>query len=234
MTTKFTNIAKTCVEMLCFLVIILNCHRKLDKKCMVINISNTPGRSEHPSIAVDSRGYFYIVWDDKSVNEESLVVYMVTRSPTGEWSKPMKVFESRAAQFPDVEIDNSNTLHLVWRNTNPAGWGEVLYTSKPFGSNWTDPDTISIYGMSCSPDLVLDKRGNAHIVWQELLELSDQRQFYIKKTKGGIWTKPIELFKKQRFSTGRTKNRRNAAGLCLCCLGRNKNGYRSYVSRKYY
>jgi len=191
MLIKFDEVVKICyLIMICIVIIISNCSSDLDE-ADVINISNTPGRSEHPAIAVDSRGYFYVVWDDNFVTQESLVVYMVTGSPTGVWSDPVKIFEPRAANFPDIEIDITNKIHLIWRNTNSAGWGEVLYTEKSSGGNWTEPDTISIYGMSAMPDLALDNNGNVHIVWVELA--GPWPVFYTKKEHNGSWSTPVKL-----------------------------------------
>lgn len=194
---ELDKVAKTaCLGIITSMLLILNCSSD-PNEADVINISNTPGCSEHPAIAVDSRGYFYVVWDDNFVTQESLVVYMVTGSPTGVWSDPVKIFEPRAANFPDNEVDNSNTIHLIWRNTNSVGWDEVLYTEKSLGGNWTEPDTISIYGMSASPDLALDNSGDVHIVWREMV--GPWPIFYIKKA-GGIWSIPVEISKGSVFA----------------------------------
>lgn len=194
---KLDKVAKTAyLGIIISMLLILNCSRDLDETD-VINISNTPGRSEHPAIAVDSRGYFYVVWDDNFVNYESLVVYMAIRSPTGLWSEPVKIFEPRAANFPDIEIDNMDIIHLVWRNTDADGWGEVLYSEKSGGNDWTEPDTISLYGLSCSPHLAIDNTNSVHLVWGELKGAIPL--YYIKKTSSGAWSMPVELSKEEAY-----------------------------------
>jgi len=184
------KVAKTaCLGIIISMLLTLNCSSEPDE-ADVINISNTPGRSDHPSIAVDSRGYYYVVWSDRFVNYESLVVYMAIRSPSGVWSEPVKIFEPKAANFPDIEIDNMDIIHLVWRNTDADGWGEVVYTQKALAGTWTEPGTLSIYGMSASPDLALDNSGDVHIVWREMV--GSWPTFYIKKA-GGTWDMPVEI-----------------------------------------
>lgn len=191
------KVARTvCLGIIISMLLISNCSRDPDE-ADVINISNTPRRSEHPAIAADSRGYFYVVWSDNFVNHESLVVYMAIRSPAGVWAEPVKIFEPRAANFPDIEVDITNKIHLIWRNTNSAGWGEVLYTQKALGGAWTEPGTLSIYGMSACPDLAVDNSGDVHIVWQELV--GSWPIFYIKKA-GGTWGMPVEISKEDVFS----------------------------------
>ncbi len=190
---------RCCIIILYFLSVIPGCRRDSEEEVDIINISNTRGYSCNPAIAVDSKDYFYVVWDEQFITQESLFIYMATRPPGGEWSEPEKIFEPRAAQFPDIKVDKHNTIHLIWRNTDNEGWGEVLYTKKPLGETWTEPETISIYGISCCPDMVVDDNGLVHLVWQELL--TDWPIFYSKKRTNGYWSWPVEI------SRGNAKSR---------------------------
>jgi len=177
---KLDKVAKTAyLGIIISMLLILNCSRDLDETD-VINISNTPGRSERPAIAADSRGYFYAVWDDAVMNV-GLRVYMASRSPDGEWSKPVQPFALNVGKFADIAVDNSDDIHLVWQNTNSAGWMEILYSEKSGGNDWTEPDTISLYGLSCSPHLAIDNTNSVHLVWGELKGAIPL--YYIKKTK---------------------------------------------------
>jgi hypothetical protein len=173
------------------MLMIPGCRRDSEEELDILNISNTPGLSLNPAIAVDSRGTFYVVWEDWLPVPESLFILMASRPPGGEWSVPERVLEMRCGQFPDIEIDKHNTIHLIWRNTDQELWGEVLYTKKPVAGTWTEPETLSIYGRSCSPDMTVDDNGNVHLIWQELID--DWPVFYSKKKASGYWTWPIEI-----------------------------------------
>lgn len=164
-----------------------------DEQLDVINISNTRGYSEHPAIAADSRGFFYVVWDEQFITCESLFIYIAIRDPSGEWSKPEKIFAPQAGQFPDIEMDQHNTIHIVWRNTDPQGWGEILYTKKRLGCAWTEPETISVYGISCLPNFTVDNAGNVHLVWFELPSYYSPPIFYAKRDANGSWSIPVEV-----------------------------------------
>lgn len=167
--------------------------RKDEEQLDIINISNTRGRSRNPAIAADLRGYFYVVWEEKLFSRESLFIYIAIREPSGEWSEPEKIFAPRAGQFPDIEIDQHNTIHVVWRNTDPQGWGEVLYTRKRLGCMWTEPETISVYGISCLPNFTVDNAGNVHLVWFELPTYYSPPIFYAKRDANGQWSIPVEV-----------------------------------------
>jgi len=192
---------KILILVLPLIATLLRCTR-YEEELDVINISNTRGYSEYPAIAADSRGYFYVVWDEQFITYESLFIYIAIREPSGEWSAPEKFFELQWATFPDIEIDQHNTIHVIWRDTDEQGWGEVLYTKKKTCCMWTEPETISVYGMSCNPDLAVDNLGNVHLVWLEWPTYRVQKIFYAKRTSGGYWSVPIEISEGNVFLRG--------------------------------
>ncbi|MGQ9465972.1 MAG: hypothetical protein ACUVQ4_09810, partial [bacterium] len=157
---------------LCFLVAIFAvCSEKEEEPEVleVVNISNTPGRSEFPAIAADSRGYFYVVWEERAPNGR-MAVYMTQRPPGGNWTTPNYIINPQTSmRQPDIAIDKENTIHVVGQYTNPQGWAEVFYTKKPLGGNWSELEIIGMYGMAAVPKIAVDNYGNVHIVWQELV-----------------------------------------------------------------
>ena len=194
-----TAIKKCCLILSYLLILVPGCPRDTDEEIEIVNISNTLGRSYNPAIAADSWGTFYVVWEDWLPIPESLFILMTSRPPSGEWSEPERVLEMNCGQFPDIEIDKHNTIHLIWRNTDQELWGEVLYTKKPLGGTWTEPETLSIYGMSCCPDMVVDDNSIVHLVWQEAL--ASWPIFYSQKAANGYWSWPVKI------SRGSTKSR---------------------------
>jgi hypothetical protein len=179
----------------------LRCTRH-EEQLDIVNVSNTRGYSEYPAIAADSRGYFYVVWDEQFITQESLFIYLAVRDPSGEWTAPEKIFELQWATFPDIEIDQHNTIHVIWRDTDEHGWGEVLYTKKKTGCMWAEPETISVYGMSCNPELAVDNFGNVHLVWLEWPTYTHKYIFYAKKSSAGTWSMPLEISIGEAFSRG--------------------------------
>ncbi|MEO0226656.1 MAG: hypothetical protein ABIL70_01230 [candidate division WOR-3 bacterium] len=159
----------------------------------VVNISNTPGRSEHPAIAADSRGYFYVVWDDQTPDGKT-AVYITQRPPGGNWTTPNYIINpQRMMRQPDIAVDKENTIHVVGQYTNPQGWFEIFYTKKPLGGDWSELEIIGMYGMACHPKIAVDNNGDVHIVWQELVGYWPV--IYAKRTKDGSWSSPIEISK---------------------------------------
>ena len=174
-------------------IFILCSKKEMPEEISVVNISNTRGSSESPAIAADSRGYFYVVWEDRAPNG-ILCIYITQRPPGGNWTQPEYILEPQTPQRqPDIVVDKENTLHVVGQYTNPQGWGEILYTQKPLNGSWTNPVILGMHGMACIPKIAVDNYGNVHIVWQELVGYWPI--FYARKTKDGFWSTPIEISK---------------------------------------
>jgi len=172
-------------------VLITTCCQDHVEALDVINISNTPGRSDFPAIAADSRGYFYVVWEERAPNG-ILDIYISERPPGGDWTDPEYILEPLTPQRqPEVVVDNENTLHVVGQYSNPQGGGEVLYTRKPLNGEWTTPEIIRMYGAAAKPNLAVDNGGNIHIVWVELV--GPWPVFYAKKAHNGSWSTPVQI-----------------------------------------
>ncbi|MBE0434031.1 hypothetical protein IBX73_11290 [candidate division WOR-3 bacterium] len=184
------SVRRCCVGMIFLVFITTGCQSDVEA-LDVINISNTPGRSEFPAIAADSRGYFYVVWEERAPNG-ILDIYISERPLGGDWTDPEYILEPLTPQRqPEVVVDNENTLHVVGQYSNPQGGGEVLYTRKPLNGDWTIPEIIRMYGAAARPDLAVDNGGNIHIVWVELV--GPWPVFYAKKAHNGSWSTPVQI-----------------------------------------
>jgi hypothetical protein len=159
----------------------------------VVNISNTPGPSEYPAIAADSRGYFYVVWEERAPNGIP-AVYITQRPPGSNWTKPEPIIMPQTSmRQPAIAIDKENTIHIVGQYTIPPRGGEIFYTKKPLGGDWSEIETIGMFGRACQPKIGVDNEGNIHIVWQELVGYGPI--IYAKRSKDGSWTIPVEISK---------------------------------------
>ncbi|MCE1255336.1 MAG: protein kinase [Anaerolineae bacterium] len=85
----------------------------------ITNVSNNPGRSVGPEIAVDAQGFTHIVWQD-DYNPDERGYYHVAISPDGTWNDPQPLTEGY--RYPDY-------LELI-HNTQ----GQVCATFGAFSS----------------------------------------------------------------------------------------------------
>jgi len=152
-----------------------------------INVSNTPEVSWNPAIAINRlNGHLFIVWNDASNGEDEIFFSKSTDNGVT-WSTPVDIsFTEGASYSPDIAVDSSGNMHVVWYDNSSGNW-EILYTrSDDEGSIWTIPKNISNNtGASKKPSIIADKLNHLHIVWQDETT-GNSEIFYTQSLDGGV------------------------------------------------
>ncbi len=87
-----------------------------------LNISSHPGITDSaPTLALDSFGQVYVVWDDYGS------IYHTARVG-GSWSARTTLSAGSNQQDAHIILDGQNTAHVVWQNRNtPSGTWDIMY-----------------------------------------------------------------------------------------------------------
>ena len=142
------------------------------------------GTSEYPDIAVDSSGNIHVVWEDDTVGAWGTDVEIMYAFNNGSgWTKATVIsdihngiiWNDGDSNKPTIAVDRSGTIHVVWYDLTDGAWGtdnEIMYASNS-GSEWSlpyvisDDDTNWNDGNSEYPDIAIDNKGKAHVVWHD-------------------------------------------------------------------
>lgn len=84
-------------------------------------------------------------------------------------SKPANLITHTAgnSQNPQIAIDNSNVVHMVWQDDS-SGPAQIFYASSSDGQNFTPAINISrSFGAAMRPIIGVDNSGNIHALWEE-------------------------------------------------------------------
>ncbi|MBN1214237.1 MAG: exo-alpha-sialidase, partial [Candidatus Lokiarchaeota archaeon] len=149
-------------------------------------------RSYLPAMVVDNSGKIHVVWHDYTkgpwTDDDWDEEIMYASSLDGiTWSNATVISDGYNGVYwndgncdgPDIAVDNSGTIHVVWVDDTRGYWGggpydnEILYVSSPDGVTWSNATVISdgyngVYwndGDSCFPDIAVDNSGTIHVVW---------------------------------------------------------------------
>ncbi|GAH38680.1 unnamed protein product, partial [marine sediment metagenome] len=101
------------------------------------NISNLPlSGSCDPKIAVDGRGYIYVVWDETGIKGLLGPDYSCwfSFSDGDDWSHP-KIFEGTTNRYSNVAVNNEGNGCICW------SWG-IIKSKFFYNSRFTEEDTI--------------------------------------------------------------------------------------------
>jgi len=152
------------------------------------------GDSMNPDLAVDSEFNFHVVWYDKTPGP-SEIYYRRSTDLGISWS-PMKrlTWTADDSYDPDIAIDSSDALHVVWYDYTP-GLPDIYYRrSADGGLTWSTTQRLTwTSGWSYNPAIAIDSSGALYVVWSEEVPGTIE-VYYRKSTNGGTtWSSPQRL-----------------------------------------
>jgi hypothetical protein len=126
----------------------------------------------------------------------------------GTW-RPATAFNGGEIQFgQSAVVDSQGTVHIVFTdraNDDETSYGQLVYARSTPEGGWTDPVAIApdqSAGHQLSPELILDRNGGLHVVWQDQ-RLVDQASreaaasnadiFASNLGADGAWTAPVQI-----------------------------------------
>ena len=128
----------------------------------------TSGSSEFPAIGVDSSDNLYAVWQDNTPGNSEIYCRKSTDGGTTWITTRRLTFNSGFSYFPDIAVDTSGRIHVVWEDSTP-GNPEIYYRrSTDGGTTWITTRRLTwTSGWSEVPAIGVDSSDNLHLVWQD-------------------------------------------------------------------
>ena len=143
-------------------------------------------------LASDARGDLLAVWTDLAGTVQR--IRAAFRPAGGAWRTP--VYVSRAdevASIPHVAMDASGRALVVWTAYPSAGGypklASVKSASRSAGGRWSQPLTVARVSAYPDPQLAMDTRGRALVVWEGETGLIR----VASRAPGGSWTPSATL-----------------------------------------
>jgi BNR repeat-containing family member len=143
------------------------------------DISNTPGVSSDPTIAVSADGAVHVAWKDTSSGPTNPDIYYTWKS-TGSWNKPIDVSNSpRVSNHPSLACSKSKVF-LSWtdnsqKEQSPDVWCAV--SNRP--GNFSKPLNLSnTPGESSQARITADSAGRVAAVWSDTSSGVDHPDIY--------------------------------------------------------
>jgi hypothetical protein len=133
-----------------------------------VNISDSPGASQQPAIAIDSDGTTHVVWQDNTPG--TYEIFYAFKPLDGSWSAPVNISanDTIASQYPDIAIDSDDNLHVVWQDETALAITDIYYINKTPGGPWSsEVDISNNAGASRWPAIAIDNDDNLHVVWHD-------------------------------------------------------------------
>ena len=132
-----------------------------------------------PSIAIDSLGHIYVVWEFKEhVDDNSPWIYFAKSTNQGQiFSTPTRIAQNYIGRRPAIAIDSFSDAYVVWEDLTffPSSPTNIKISKIEDDTHGT-PQTISSYQSSNYharfPSVAIGPGGRVYVVWQRALILN--------------------------------------------------------------
>ncbi|HZV02224.1 MAG TPA: sialidase family protein [Planctomycetota bacterium] len=136
------------------------------------NISHSLGNAWHPRVACGPKNEVHVCWADRLSGHSMPDIFFSTSTDGGKtFSKLLDVSNTRGLSTdPDLAVDDSGTLYLVWAETpsRSSGRWDILFTlSRDGGTSWEKNREMGPTGGRSSQPAVSAREGAVAVVWRD-------------------------------------------------------------------
>ena len=157
-----------------------------------VNISNTYGSSEYPTLAVGGDGSVHVFWKDsgEEISNPKMVLYRKHTVGLGWDADYTNVSNtigngSYSTMDPCAIVDSQNNVHLVWKYYQP-GNKEIFYKKCTEGIWSETPLNLSETDeASDTPGISVDEDDNLTVAWAEKTDGIHYEVVFIKYSQAG-------------------------------------------------
>jgi len=150
-------------------------------------LTGNSGRSWRPFVVAASAADLHLIWEDDTPEANVPEIYYTKSTDGGSsWASCRRLtYTSGSSLYPDLTVDPSGNLHLVWEDSTSASY-EIFYKkSSDAGATWTSGKRLTwTPDMSRISDIVADPSGQLHVVWRDRTP-GNYEVYYKKSTNGG-------------------------------------------------
>ena len=159
-----------------------------------VNITGGNIGAFSPRIGVDSAENLSVVWGDTAGGGRRVVFVRSTDLGITFGSKQV-ISRSPALAFdPDIAIDRSDSINIVWQDTGPGRSVAMFTRSTDSGRSFSEPLPISSGpGNATEPHIAADAAGRLHAAWVDS-SVGDHQIFYSRSTdNGATWSTAVNV-----------------------------------------
>jgi hypothetical protein len=166
-----------------------------------INVSNTPGPSVEPAIAVGPDDSIHIVFTDTSTADYNKdILYVCSKDGEKQSSKtpfvpPVDISNTPGASTcPDLLVTPEGIVHAVWVDTTLGETRPEIYSARRVLDSWTQAIDVSCSArVSTHPSLAYDK-GKVFLAWSDNSRKETAADIWVDVgSKKGKFSKPINV-----------------------------------------
>jgi hypothetical protein len=171
-----------------------------------IMVNSGPQNQTYPSIAVDSAGIIYVVWEDDRNGDKD--IYFAKSIDGGlNWSNPNirvsfdtlgRGSPNMSQVAPEIAVDSDGNIYVVWQDDRWSDDDIFFAKSSDGGATWGVENTRVNSDAAPSPDqknptMTLDSSGTIYVAWSQGSGSTNDIYFSKSADGGTNWSDPHRL-----------------------------------------
>ena len=134
------------------------------------DVSNTPGVSSEPAVAVAADGTIHVVWTDTTAGANNPDIWHTQSSDHGKsWKAAEDISKTPGvSSHPAVACGPKGEVYVAWADTTNGKDNRDIWFVRSLdgGKTWAKPfDMSNTPGLSSTPDVAVGEDGSVHIAW---------------------------------------------------------------------
>jgi hypothetical protein len=168
-----------------------------------VNISNTPGVSQSPVIAVDYAGNIDVTWFDET--SRNYDIYFSRSTDDGlTWNQVVNISNHlEYSSSPDIAVDSAGNIYAAWSASTL--YDDIYFSRASVDSlSWSQPVNIShTFDTSFYPAIAVDSAGNPNVVWYDMIYMGKINKSIVRFShsadNGTTWSQQVNLSDKMEI-----------------------------------
>jgi Neuraminidase (sialidase) len=165
-----------------------------------LDISNTPGISSEPDVAITPDGAVHVIWLDTSGGDANADVWYAGSADGGKtWSKPLDISNTpKPSLTPAIAAGPDGSINVAWCDISSGEASPDVYFSRSSdgGKTWSTPlDVSNTPGVSSDVDIAVDPSGAVYLTWCDAPPGEKVPDIFVSVSNDGgkTWSKPLDV-----------------------------------------
>jgi hypothetical protein len=161
-----------------------------------VKVNTGSNDQTNPKVAVNqAETEIYVVWQDRRRDRD---IYFAKSTNGGlGWTDPNIIINDNLTNLrdsPDIAVDSSGTIHVVWEDTREGNWDIFHSKSSNGGTSWSPNTRVNVPSSADQrrPTLAVDSLGYLYVAWHDnRASAFDYDIYFANSTDGGLsWSLP--------------------------------------------
>ena len=157
-----------------------------------INLSNTPGGSEHPQIAA-SGSNVYVTWEDDLPAGDKDIFFAVSNNNGVSFGTPINLSNNTGSSFIAQIAAVGNNVYVAWEDNTPGNRDIFFAASNNNGTSFGTPINLSNNTGGSSNPQIAASGSNVYVTWEDNTPGNLDIFFAASNNNGTSFGTPINL-----------------------------------------